>query len=283
MLPRLVGIVGAGPLCSDLALKLASYGVRVKLVDSSAVALSHSHIAIEHRLNKQVSAGVSTQADIYKTLQRLSVSVDIRDLAQADFVVEGASQHQQMKGSILQTVEQVVAPTTLIGTFTKLLSVSRLGSYLRHPERLIGVHVSLHPGETNFIELVPGVQTSEATVLAACQLSEVIEKKPIVVKDSAGFLVNRVLAVQINECVSMLNASTAKLEDVDFAFKDVMGSKIGPLELADRIGLEAVLEELVSLHKTTGDDKYSPSPLLVQYVAAGWTGVRVGRGFYRYT
>ncbi|MFN8176953.1 MAG: 3-hydroxybutyryl-CoA dehydrogenase [bacterium] len=276
------GVVGAGTMGHGIAQVLAASGRRVRLVDVDAVALSRGLDAIRKSLAKLVEKGRLDAAGQEAALARLETSGDLSHLADADLVVEAVVENLATKQSVFARLAEVVSPRAILATNTSSISITALACRVPHPERVVGMHFMNPVPLMKLVEVVRGVRTSEATVHAVAELSRALEKVPVVVNDYPGFVSNRVLMPMINEAVYCLMEGVADAEAIDTVMKLGMAHPMGPLTLADLIGLDVCLSILEVLQDGLGDPKYRPCPLLRNMVAAGKLGRKSGEGFYKY-
>jgi 3-hydroxybutyryl-CoA dehydrogenase len=283
MTADLVGIVGAGVMGSGLAHALAQHGHPVVLVDRSDEILDRSRSDIQRSLRLQRMLGQSapgeSTADI---LGRVRFTTDYAALADARILIENVTEKWEVKHEVHLQIDQVCSDDCLVVINTSAISITRIASLHRRPQRVIGIHfmnpVPLKP----VVEVIPGVHTDGDTVVQAQSFLTGLGKRGIVVQDMPGFVSNRVLMLMINEAISLLQDGVAGAEDVDTIFRECFGHKMGPLETADLIGLDTILYSIMVLFESYGDPKFRPTPLLRKMVDAGLYGCKSGRGFYRY-
>lgn len=249
----------------------------VKLVDLHEEQLSRAHMHMERWLMRE-----SSGFDAYEVLSRISVSLHLADLHSADFVLEAVTESFPVKAQILRDLSELCRSDSVFATSTTSFPITKLASATCAPDRVIGMHFFSPPTVVKTVEIIPALQTSQATLQIALNLAELLEKSPTISKDTPGFIANRVMCAYVNEGINSLSDGVGSKEDIDRAVKEVMRAKMGPLELADYVGLDTLLDLLKSYHRETGDDRYRPSPLLSNYVSAGWLGRKSGRGFYSY-
>jgi 3-hydroxybutyryl-CoA dehydrogenase len=276
------GVVGAGTMGHGIAQVLAASGRRVQLVDVSPAALEKGLAAIRGSLGKFVEKGKLSAEERDATLGRIAGAADLGSVADADLVVEAAVENLPAKEGIFRRLAEVVPESAVLASNTSSISITRLAGAVRRPERVIGMHFMNPVPIMKLVEVVRGVQTSDATVESVSALAAALGKTPVVVRDYPGFVSNRVLLPMINEAVYCLMEGVADAESIDTVMKLGMAHPMGPLALADLIGLDVCLSILEVLHEGFGDSKYRPCPLLRNLVAAGKLGRKTGEGFYRY-
>jgi 3-hydroxybutyryl-CoA dehydrogenase len=276
------GVVGAGTMGHGIAQVLAASGRRVQLVDVSPAALEKGLAAIRGSLGKFVEKGKLSAEERDATLGRIAGAADLGSVADADLVVEAAVENLPAKEGIFRRLAEVVPEGAVLASNTSSISITRLAGAVRRPERVIGMHFMNPVPIMKLVEVVRGVQTSDATVESVSALAAALGKTPVVVRDYPGFVSNRVLLPMINEAVYCLMEGVADAESIDTVMKLGMAHPMGPLALADLIGLDVCLSILEVLHGGFGDSKYRPCPLLRNLVAAGKLGRKTGEGFYRY-
>jgi len=277
-----VGVIGAGLMGSGIAQVCAVAGVRVVLRDLSQEALQRALAAIDSSLTRIVAKGGLSAAEHKTALGLISTSTAVADLAQADFIIEAASEDLALKLRILKEIDGVVKPDAVIASNTSSVSITKLAAALADPQRLIGMHffnpVPLMP----LVEIIRGIQTSAETAAVADALARRIGKTPIAVKNAPGFVVNRILVPMMNEAVFVLQEGLATREEIDAGMKLGANHPIGPLALADLVGLDTFLSVLNVFYRDFNDPKYRPAPLLQEMVDAGYLGRKSGKGFYEY-
>ncbi|HEX3848307.1 MAG TPA: 3-hydroxybutyryl-CoA dehydrogenase [Steroidobacteraceae bacterium] len=277
-----IGVIGAGTMGNGIAQICAAAGLGVVMVDISAAALSRGMGAIGASLDRLVKKDKLKAADRDALLSRVRTSTDYAELAQADLVIEAATENLSVKRAVLKQADGLLRPEAVLATNTSSISITELAGSTAHPERFIGMHffnpVPLMP----LVEIIPGLLTAEGTRAAATQFIGQVGKTAIVAKNSPGFAVNRILCPMINEAIFALQEGVASAEDIDAGMKLGCNHPIGPLALADLVGLDTLLSVLEVFQRDYGDPKYRPAPLLREMVAAGRLGRKSGRGFYSY-
>ncbi|WP_108508473.1 3-hydroxybutyryl-CoA dehydrogenase [Polynucleobacter acidiphobus] len=277
-----IGIIGAGTMGNGIAQVAASAGYDVVLLDVSDAALEKGLAALSNSLDRLIKKEVISTEQKSQTLARIKTTTQYTDLASVSLVIEAATENQAIKESILHQVDQVVSKDTIIASNTSSISITHLGSLNSRPERFIGIHFFNPPPLMALIEVIMGKQTSPETLKAVLAMATRMGKEPITVQSSPGFVVNRILLPMINEAFFVLHEGIASPEDIDTGMKLGCNHPIGPLALADLIGLDTCLAIMEVYHKEFKDDKYRPSPLLIDLVAKGHLGRKTGRGVYAY-
>jgi 3-hydroxybutyryl-CoA dehydrogenase len=279
---KTVAVLGAGTMGNGIAHVFARAGFHVILRDVEKRFLDRGLETISKNLDREVKKGKITEADKSAALGRIRPVTDNAALVGADFVVEAVPEQRDLKIRILKEVDAVLGPGVILATNTSSISITELASQTGRPERFIGMHFMNPVPVMTLVEVIRGLATSEATFQATMSLCEKLGKTPVAVNDAPGFVANRVLMPMINEAVFAVMEGVATPEAVDAVMKLGMNHPMGPLELADLIGLDVCVEILDVLHKGIGDPKYRACPLLRKYVAAGWLGRKSSRGFYKY-
>ncbi len=277
-----VGVVGAGQMGCGIAHVAAMAGYRVQLYDLSAEQIETALATINGNFARAVTSGKMTDEERKTALERISGSNDINDLAAMDLVIEAATEDEAVKRKIYGQVCPVMKPEAILATNTSSLSITRLASSTDRPERFMGIHFMNPVPVMKLVELVRGIATSEPTFAAAKAFVTKLDKTITVAEDFPAFIVNRILLPMINEAIYTLYEGVGSVEAIDTAMKLGANHPMGPLQLADFIGLDTCLSIMQVLHDGLADTKYRPCPLLVKYVEAGWLGRKAGRGFYDY-
>lgn len=277
-----IGVVGAGIMGAGIAQVCAAAGLEVSLLDISAPALEAGLATVAASLERMVKKGKLAEADKAAAMARIRATSAYEALNRSDIVVEAVTENLALKRQILQRIESNASATAIIATNTSSLSVTELAAAVSRPEQFVGMHFFNPVPTMSLVELIVGIRTSAATLEAVRSFAVRLGKTPITVKNSAGFVVNRVLAPMINEAIFALQEGLAPAQDIDAAMTLGCNHPIGPLALADMIGLDTLLAILNCLHQGIGDPKYRPAPMLREFVAAGLLGRKSGRGFFRY-
>lgn len=277
-----IGIIGAGTMGNGIAQIVAVAGLEAVLIDVTEAALEKGVATLTNSLERLVTKGKLDAAARDAALSRIKTSTDYQRLATVDLVIEAATEATELKIRILRQIESVARPETIIASNTSSISITALGAALADPSRFIGMHFFNPVPLLPLVEIIRGVQTSAATVEAVRELTMRLDKSPISVKNSPGFVVNRILIPMINEAFFVLAEGVATPEEIDAGMRLGANHPIGPLALADLIGLDVCLSVLDVFLKDFGDSKYRACPLLRELVAANHLGRKAGRGVYRY-
>jgi 3-hydroxybutyryl-CoA dehydrogenase len=278
-----VGVIGAGTMGHGIAQVLLRSGYSVLLCDSSAASLEQGAAKTTAGLERDVEKGRLSSQDLQDAFSRLATGESIAMLAQVDFAIEAVTEKFEAKAEVLRSLDQECRPEVIFATNTSSISITRLASVTRRPAQVLGLHFFNPVPVMKLVEVIPGLQTSPETIAAAEALSASMGKTTVPVNDFPGFVSNRVLMPMINEAVYALMEGVATPEAVDSVMKLGMNHPMGPLELADFIGLDVCLDIMKVLHEGFHDSKYRPCPLLEKMVHAGWLGRKSGRGFYDYS
>jgi 3-hydroxybutyryl-CoA dehydrogenase len=279
---RDVGVIGAGQMGSGIAHVCALGGYDVALNDVSREKIDEALEQIGHYLARQVKSGRIDEKQREAALSRIRPAESLKDLAQCDLVIETATEDEAIKRQILGELSKVLKKEALIGTNTSSISVTRLAASTDRPEKFIGIHFMLPAPLMELVELIRGIATGDETFGIAREFALSLGKKVAVAEDFPAFIVNRILLPMINEAVYTLYEGVGSVEAIDTAMKLGAHHPMGPLELADFIGLDTCLSIMQVLYEGLADSKYRPCPLLVKYVEAGWLGRKANRGFYDY-
>ena len=277
-----IAVIGAGTMGNGIAQVCAVAGYPVLLVDVSDAALERGVATLGKNLERQVNKGTLDAERATVAKARIRTTTDYAQLNTAQLVIEAATENLQLKQRILQQVASNVAADCLIATNTSSLSVTQLAASIEHPERFIGVHFFNPVPMMALVEIIRGLQTSDSTYAQALLVTEKLGKTPITAGNRPGFVVNRILVPMINEAIFVRQEGLASAEDIDTGMRLGCNQPIGPLALADLIGLDTLLAIMEAFHEGFSDSKYRPAPLLKEMVAAGWLGRKTGRGFFTY-
>jgi 3-hydroxybutyryl-CoA dehydrogenase len=278
-----IGVVGAGQMGAGIAHVAALAGKSVVLLDVSEEAVKKGLRTIEKSLGRQVEKGKVAAEARDAALARIVPATDLSRFADADLVVEAIVENEAVKRELFGKLEGVVKPAGILASNTSSISITRLAAATRRPERFIGMHFMNPVPVMTLVEVIRGIATSDETTASVVALAEAMGKTPLACRDFPGFVSNRILMPMLNEAFYVLHEGIATPEAVDGIMKLGMNHPMGPLTLADFIGLDTCLAILRVLHGGLGDDKYRPCPLLVQMVDAGWLGRKSGRGVYHYS
>jgi 3-hydroxybutyryl-CoA dehydrogenase len=279
---RRIGVVGAGQMGGGIAHVCALAGFEIVLNDIDAAALERARQAIERNLSRQVARGRIREEERQAALARILPNADYAAFADCDLVVEAATENEEVKRAIFKQLVPVLKPEALIATNTSSISITRLAASTDRPGKFIGMHFMNPVPMMSLVELIRGIATDEATFALTRDLVLKLDKKPVAAEDFPAFIVNRILLPMINEAVYTLYEGVGTVDAIDTAMKLGANHPMGPLELADFIGLDTCLSVMQVLYEGLADSKYRPCPLLVKYVEAGWLGRKAGRGFYDY-
>jgi 3-hydroxybutyryl-CoA dehydrogenase len=277
-----VMVVGAGQMGSGIAQVCAQGGYQVYFNDLKTEFVERGLGVIQKNLSRQVDKGLISEEEKQVVLKRITASTDLNDVAGMDLVIEAATENMEIKAKIFAQLDQIAPPETILASNTSSLPITEIAAVTNRPEKVIGMHFMNPVPVMKLVEIIRGLATADEVYLAIEDMTRTLSKVPVEVNDFPGFVANRILMPMINEAIYTLYEGVASIEDIDQVMKLGMNHPMGPLTLADFIGLDTCLYIMETLHEGFGDTKYRPCPLLRKYVKAGWLGRKSGRGFYQY-
>jgi 3-hydroxybutyryl-CoA dehydrogenase len=277
-----VAVIGAGQMGNGIAHVFAQSGFDVTMIDVSAAALERGKGTIASNLDRQIKKGSLPASDKDAILGRIATSQRFDAASSASLVVEAATENRDLKFKIFSDLDSIAGSDAILATNTSSISITEIAARTKRPAQVIGMHFMNPVPVMQLVEVIRGLATSDETTQRVLELSKAVGKTPVEVRDYPGFVANRILMPMINEAIYCLMESVGTAESIDTVMKLGMNHPMGPLALADLIGLDTCLAILEVLHDGLGDPKYRPCPLLRKYVAAGWLGRKTKRGFYAY-
>jgi 3-hydroxybutyryl-CoA dehydrogenase len=279
-----ITVIGSGTMGNGIAHTFAQHGFEVSLVDISDDALSKALQTIGNNLDRQVKKGTITEEAKTETLSRIHIFTDLAESVQhADLVIEAATENQEIKLKLFKQLGEICSDKVILASNTSSISITKIASVTKHPGNVIGMHFMNPVPVMKLVEVIRGYATTDAVTETIMELSRALGKDPVEVNDYPGFVANRILMPMINEAIYTLYEGVAGVNEIDTVMKMGMAHPMGPLQLADFIGLDVCLAILKVLHDGFGNPKYAPCPLLVNMVTAGHLGAKTGSGFYKYT
>src|SRR5690606_30924356 len=280
---KTVGVVGAGQMGAGIAQVIAAAGLQVTMMDIKEEFLQRGLAVIDTSLKRMIKKGALTVEQEAEILSRINTTTDQAALAHLDFVIEAASENVDLKLKIFRDLDRICKPDTILASNTSSISITKIAGATQRPDRVIGMHFMNPVPMMKLVEVISGLATSQETLDHTNTLVAKIGKTALSAKDSPGFLFNRILVPMINEAIYALSEGISTVEEIDQMMKLGGNHPMGPLALADLIGLDTILAIMRVLHEGIGESKYRPCPLLIRYVDAGWHGRKSGRGFYDYS
>ncbi len=279
-----ISVIGSGTMGNGIAHTFAQFGYKVALIDISDAALERGLTTISKNLDRMVAKGTITEADKAATLGNIAKFTDLKSgVSNADLIVEAATENMELKLKIFKDIDEFAPANCILASNTSSISITKIASATNRPEKVIGMHFMNPVPIMKLVEIIRGYSTSDEVFLAIYDMSKKLNKVPVEVNDYPGFVANRILMPMINEAIITLNEGVAGVEEIDTVMKLGMAHPMGPLQLADFIGLDVCLSILNVMYQGLGNPKYAPCPLLVNMVTAGKLGVKSGEGFYKYT
>lgn len=280
---RTIAVIGAGQMGTGIAQTIAANGMNVMLTDVDLPRAEAGKANVEKALVKLMGRGKIEAAEAESLLARITPVADYAPFAKADLIIEAATEREEIKNAIFANAGKVLSEGAIMASNTSSIPITRMANHSPDPARFIGLHFFNPVPVMGLIEVIPGLATAQDTTDRVTAFAKGLGKEVVLSQDEPGFVVNRILLPMINEAVFVLGQSTAGIEDIDKGCRLGLNHPMGPLQLADFVGLDTCLDIINVLYTTTRDSKYRAAPLLVKYVEAGWLGRKTGRGFYDYT
>ncbi len=279
-----ITVIGSGTMGNGIAHVFAQNGFKVSLIDISQPALDKAIATIAKNFDRQIAKGALTETDKANALNNIKTFTVLKDaVVGADLVVEAATEKEEVKLNIFRELDSICAPETILASNTSSISITKIGAVTKRPEKVIGMHFMNPVPVMKLVEIIRGYKTTDEVLNTIVDMSKKLGKVPVEVNDYAGFVANRILMPMINEAIQTLRGGVAGVDGIDTVMKLGMAHPMGPLQLADFIGLDVCLSILEVMYKGLGDQKYNPDPLLINMVQAGNLGVKSGEGFYSWT